>query len=130
MIIRFHFEIQNKVLNFGQGVIANSNFDSGFSSCEFHSIDEFSMEQSTIIARKMNFEKQTKPAVPSKGCENKAIAEPTKLFDYKPAFRDDKRYRDRALRSKDSNRRVINVEQQIKDSKVSYVLKDISSYDK
>lgn len=78
----------------------------------------------------MNFGKQNKPVMPSKGTQGEQSVGHNKLYEYKPAFRDDKRYRDRALRNKDSNRRVINVEKQIKDSKISYVLKDISSYDK
>ena len=78
---------------------------------------------------RIHTDRQSKQAIPSKGIGVQQN-ERNKLFDYKPAFREDKRYRDRALRNKDSNRRVINIEQQVKDSKVSYVLKEISSYDK
>lgn len=117
---------KKKIINYGQEEIRNSNLNSGFSSCEFHSIDEFSLEQSTVINKKANFEMNCKPTIPSKGING----QPVQLFEYKPTFRDDKRSRDRAIRMRESNRRVINVEPQFKDSKVSYIFKDVSSYDK
>ena len=86
---------RNKILNYGQDVLKNSNINSGFSSWEFHSIDEFSIDQSTVINKNINFERNWRQIVPSKvnGSQN-----PSQLFEYKPTFRDDKRSRDRALK--------------------------------
>lgn len=125
---QIHLEI-NKVLNYGQGMVVPSNFVSDFSSCEFHSIDEFSLDKSNIQIRHMDFDNKE----PRKLAKNKPKIEDRKIdhiFEYKQNNPTEKRTRDRALRKPEGHRKVLNVEPQVKESKISYIIKDISSYEK
>lgn len=110
-------------------MVVPSNFASEFSSCEFHSIDEFSLDKSNIQIRHMDFDNKE----PRKIVKNKPKIEERKIdhiFEYNQNMPTEKRNRDRALRKPEGHRKVLNVEPQVKESKISYIIKDISSYEK
>lgn len=117
---------RNKKVVHGHEVLHPSNMRSEFSSCDFHSIDEFSLNKSNIQIRNMDFDKQSsKPKLMPKE-ESKEI-----VFNYQPNYRRPNRVRDRALRKNEGNaRRVLQIKPQVSEDKVSYIFKEISSYEK
>ena len=77
----------------------------------------------------MNFEKSNKLRFNrNNGAPRRVLPE---RFEYQPKYNQcEKRERGRALRKPDSNRRVINLEPQVKESRISYISKENSGYDK
>ena len=111
-----------RMLNYGHGALNPSNMMSEFSSCDFGSIDEFSLNKSNIQVRWMNFN-QNNDSTPYKKFgsirERKAPQEKHN-FEYEPMYkRNDRRRRDH-----------INIKPKMQESQVSYVVKEASSYDK
>jgi len=51
-------------------------------------------------------------------------------FEYKQGGNNHNRKRDRGLFKGEAQRRVINIESKVEESKISYVFKELSSYDK
>lgn len=77
-----------RIFNYGYGALNPSNMMSEFSSCDFNSIDEFSLNKSNIQVRCMNFQtNNTKPQKQNlkiKRIENQVIQG---TFEYKPVLR-------------------------------------------
>lgn len=119
-----------KVMNYGQEILSPSIMESGFSSCEFHSIDEFSLDKSNIEIRHMNFDSNAQKPKTYGGQPNFEKRDQQPVFDYSNNFGGTRRTRDRALRKRENSRKILNVEPQVKESKISYVIRDASSYEK
>lgn len=90
-----------------------SILNSGFSSWEFHSIEEFSKDQSSITIRKMDFDKPISILDSGKKPEFKRETH-KKAFEYKPRFANSKpakttRNAKGKLKIQESSRRVVNV---------------------
>lgn len=115
----------------GQDYISSSRVASEFSSCDFHSIEEFSLEKSNISIRKMNFDNNQVPKYnPKFNNREQRKRQAPKTFEYQPKRVNEPRNRDRGLPKHEIQRRVINIEPQVHESKVSYVFREVSSYEK
>lgn len=56
--------------------------------------------------------------------------QPPNTFEYQPKRVNEKRNRDRAIHKHDIQRKIINIDSVVQESKVSYVFREISSYEK
>lgn len=91
---------------------------SDFSSCEFHSIDEFSIEKSNISIRHMNFDSNN--AYMPKGQGQGQVKKRYDLdLDFGIYEFDN---RERLVHKYEPQRRVINIKPEVHESKISYVV--------
>lgn len=116
-------------MNGGQEFISPSNLESGFSSCDFHSIDEFSLNKSNISIRQMNFDSNNQRPRYEPRLNNRNNRDPD-AFEYNAKREVNRRDRARVLRNNEAQRRVISICPKVEESKVSYVFKEVSSFDK
>jgi hypothetical protein len=107
-----------RIFNYGYGALNPSNMMSEFSSCDFNSIDEFSLNKSNIQVRCMNFQtnntKPTRQNLKIKRVGNQPIQG---TFDYKPVLRTGRK----------PDEQVVH---HLHESQGSCIVKDVSSFEK